>query len=260
MAESRRMHRLAGGVNEIQHAEIFDLADRGGSAANTVRGGAMLYDASRAGNAERHGSIRSGGRAAARCAPAPKAAARRCSSMPMAGGWCCATTGAAAGSRASRPIATCGAATSQTRSFVEWHLLYLMRRAGLPVPMPIAACYRRTGRYTLQRRPADRADPGRQLAGRAPDAGAAAAEQLDRDRPLPAPLPRRRGVSCRSQRAQRAAERRAGSVAGRLRSRPPAPPGPVVRHQSGAACAARSRRSPMRCRRSDFPRPTGPRC
>ncbi len=32
-----------------------------------------------------------------------------------------------------------------TRSFVEWHLLYLMRRAGLPVPAPIAACYRRTG-------------------------------------------------------------------------------------------------------------------
>ncbi len=32
-----------------------------------------------------------------------------------------------------------------TRSFVEWHLLYLMRRAGLPVPVPIAASYRRTG-------------------------------------------------------------------------------------------------------------------
>ncbi len=35
-----------------------------------------------------------------------------------------------------------------TRSYVEWHLLYVMRRAGLPVPVPIAACYRRTGRYT----------------------------------------------------------------------------------------------------------------
>jgi len=34
------------------------------------------------------------------------------------------------------------------RSFGEWHLLYLMRRAGLPVPVPIAASYRRTGRYT----------------------------------------------------------------------------------------------------------------
>ncbi len=35
-----------------------------------------------------------------------------------------------------------------TRSFIEWHLLYMMYRAGLPVPKPIAACYRRTGRYS----------------------------------------------------------------------------------------------------------------
>ncbi len=35
---------------------------------------------------------------------------------------------------------------AQTRSFLEWHMLYLMRRAGLPVPVPIAACYRRSGR------------------------------------------------------------------------------------------------------------------
>ena len=33
-----------------------------------------------------------------------------------------------------------------TRSFVEWHLLYVMHRAGLPVPLPIAARYVRTGR------------------------------------------------------------------------------------------------------------------
>lgn len=37
---------------------------------------------------------------------------------------------------------------SATRSFVEMHLLYLMRRASLPVPVPLAACYRRTGRHT----------------------------------------------------------------------------------------------------------------
>lgn len=37
---------------------------------------------------------------------------------------------------------------SRTRSFIEWHLLYIMRHAGLPVPVPIAACYRRTGPYT----------------------------------------------------------------------------------------------------------------
>ncbi len=34
----------------------------------------------------------------------------------------------------------------RTRSFREWHLLYHMQRAGLPVPMPIAAGYRRAGR------------------------------------------------------------------------------------------------------------------
>jgi 3-deoxy-D-manno-octulosonic acid kinase len=33
----------------------------------------------------------------------------------------------------------------QTRSFQEWHLLYHMHRAGLPVPRPIAAGYRRHG-------------------------------------------------------------------------------------------------------------------
>jgi len=37
---------------------------------------------------------------------------------------------------------------SRTRSFAEWHLLYIMRHAGLPVPTPIAACYHRTGLYT----------------------------------------------------------------------------------------------------------------
>ena len=35
-----------------------------------------------------------------------------------------------------------------TRSYVEWHLLYVMRRAGLPVPVPIAAGYCRTGRFS----------------------------------------------------------------------------------------------------------------
>jgi 3-deoxy-D-manno-octulosonic acid kinase len=33
-----------------------------------------------------------------------------------------------------------------TRSFREWKLLYHMYRAGLPVPMPVAAGYRRSGR------------------------------------------------------------------------------------------------------------------
>ena len=34
----------------------------------------------------------------------------------------------------------------QTRSFREWHLLYHLHRVGLPVPMPVAAGYRRRGR------------------------------------------------------------------------------------------------------------------
>jgi 3-deoxy-D-manno-octulosonic acid kinase len=35
----------------------------------------------------------------------------------------------------------------RTRSFQEWQLLYLMHRAGLPVPQPVAAGFRRNG-YT----------------------------------------------------------------------------------------------------------------
>ena len=34
----------------------------------------------------------------------------------------------------------------RTRSFMEWQLLYHMHRAGLPVPRPVAAAYRRSGR------------------------------------------------------------------------------------------------------------------
>lgn len=54
----------------------------------------------------------------------------------------------------------------ETRSFVEWHLLYLMRRRGLPVPEPVAATYRRRGRsYTadllMERIPATTSLAGR---------------------------------------------------------------------------------------------------
>ena len=35
-----------------------------------------------------------------------------------------------------------------TRAFQEWHLLYLMRFAGLQVPAPVACRYRTSGRYT----------------------------------------------------------------------------------------------------------------
>jgi 3-deoxy-D-manno-octulosonic acid kinase len=49
----------------------------------------------------------------------------------------------------------------RTRSFMEWHLLYHMYRAGLPVPVPIAAGYCRYGRsysadLLVQRIPATR--------------------------------------------------------------------------------------------------------
>jgi 3-deoxy-D-manno-octulosonic acid kinase len=35
----------------------------------------------------------------------------------------------------------------ETRSFAEWFLTYHLHRAGLPVPTPIAACYRRRGLF-----------------------------------------------------------------------------------------------------------------
>ena len=36
---------------------------------------------------------------------------------------------------------------SETRSFAEWYLTYHLHRAGLPVPTPIAARYRREGMF-----------------------------------------------------------------------------------------------------------------
>src|SRR5262252_7563548 len=36
---------------------------------------------------------------------------------------------------------------SETRSFAEWYLTYHLHRAGLPVPAPIAARYRREGLF-----------------------------------------------------------------------------------------------------------------
>jgi len=60
---------------------------------------------------------------------------------------------------------------NSTRGFAEWHLLYLMRRAGLPVPQPIAACYRRTGRHTYRAALlSERIDGVRSLAARLAEA------------------------------------------------------------------------------------------
>ena len=113
-----------------------------------VPGGAMLYDASRAGNADiawldhdwwaKRGAVRasSEGRGAALFVDAD--GRRLVLRHYRRGGWMARLS-------VDRYLWQHAAAT---RSFVEWHLLYLMRRAALPVPVPIAACYRRTGRYT----------------------------------------------------------------------------------------------------------------
>jgi 3-deoxy-D-manno-octulosonic acid kinase len=112
-----------------------------------VPGGAMLYDASRAGNADiswldgqwwaRRGQVRPSeeGRGATLFIDAD--GRRLVLRHYRRGGWA---------ARISTDHYLWREADA-TRSFVEWHLLYLMRRAALPVPVPIAACYRRTGRY-----------------------------------------------------------------------------------------------------------------
>jgi 3-deoxy-D-manno-octulosonic acid kinase len=112
------------------------------------RGGAMLYDSSRAGNAaaswfdakwwSRRGEVRASaeGRGAALFIEAD--GRRLVLRHYRRGGWIARLT-------KDRYL---WRAASLTRSFLEWHLLYVMHRAGLPVPMPIAACYRRTGRYS----------------------------------------------------------------------------------------------------------------
>jgi 3-deoxy-D-manno-octulosonic acid kinase len=112
------------------------------------RGGAMLYDASRAGNAAaswfdahwwaRRGEVRASaeGRGAATFIEAD--GRRLVLRHYRRGGWISKWS-------SDRYL---WRAASLTRSFLEWHLLYMMRRAELPVPKPIAACYRRTGRYS----------------------------------------------------------------------------------------------------------------
>jgi len=113
----------------------------------SVPGGAMLYDASRAGNAafewfdpqwwRARGQVRPSaeGRGSALLIDADER--RLVLRHYRRGGWA---------ARLSRDRYW-WREENATRSFLELHLLYLMRHAGLPVPVPIAACYRRTGRY-----------------------------------------------------------------------------------------------------------------
>lgn len=115
-----------------------------------VPGGAMLYDTSRAGNADAHwfdrdwwaqrGQVRAAdeGRGAALFIQAD--GRRLVLRHYRRGGWMAAVNT----DRYRWHDA------NSTRSFHEWSLLYLMHRAGLPVPVPIAACYRRTGRHSYR--------------------------------------------------------------------------------------------------------------
>ncbi len=112
-----------------------------------IRGGAMLYDASRAGNAEAswfepewwaaRGHVQPSGEGRGGTCFIDADGQRLVLRHYQRGGWMARL--------AADQYFWRGEA--RTRSFTEWHLLYLMRRAGLPVPVPIAACYRRIGRY-----------------------------------------------------------------------------------------------------------------
>jgi 3-deoxy-D-manno-octulosonic acid kinase len=113
-----------------------------------IPGGAMLYDASRAGNAdavwfdrdwwsrrgEVHDSAEGRGSAAFIEADSRQLVLRHY----RRGGWMSRLT----------PDRYFWQGEAMTRSFIEWHLLYVMQRAGLPVPLPIAAGYRKIDRYS----------------------------------------------------------------------------------------------------------------
>ncbi len=112
-----------------------------------IRGGAMLYDASRAGNADgvwfdpewwsRRGEVRDSAEGRGSAAFIEADSRRLVLRHYRRGGWMARLT----------PDRYLWQGEAMTRSFIEWHLLYVMQRAGLPVPMPIAAGYRRVGRY-----------------------------------------------------------------------------------------------------------------
>jgi len=147
MAESRSRHRLRGGVMELGMGKSMRWPTGAEVRQKPISGGAMLYDASRAGNAEATWFDPKwwSGRARVRQSQEGRGGVcfidgegrRLVLRHYHRGGW----------------IARLAADTyrwqgeARTRSFVEWHMLHLMRRAGLPVPVPIAASYQRTGRY-----------------------------------------------------------------------------------------------------------------
>ncbi len=147
MAESRRMHRLPGGVMGWVMRKSLRWPIGAEVRHKAIRGGAMLYDASRAGNADaswfdrlwwsQRGQVRESaeGRGAAVFIDAD--ARQLVLRHYRRGGWM---------AQLSRDRYL-WRSEALTRSYLEWHLLYVMRRAGLPVPVPIAASYRRSGRF-----------------------------------------------------------------------------------------------------------------
>ena len=77
---------------------------------------------------------------------------------------------------------------AETRSFAEWYLTYHLHRAGLPVPAPIAARYRRQGLLYRADLITQRIDNSESLAARLAQ-GAAVAHAVDRHRALHPALP-----------------------------------------------------------------------
>jgi 3-deoxy-D-manno-octulosonic acid kinase len=110
-----------------------------------INGGAMLYDSSRAGNAEEGWLDRGWWAQRGQVLPAPAGRGAVC--MISADGRQLVLRHYRRGGMAALLSADryWWQDAERTRCFAEWQLLYLMRRNGMPVPMPIAARYRRTG-------------------------------------------------------------------------------------------------------------------
>jgi 3-deoxy-D-manno-octulosonic acid kinase len=110
-----------------------------------IKGGAMLYDSSRAGNAEEGWLDRRWWAERGQVLSAP--AGRGAVSMISADGRELVLRHYRRGGLAALVSVDryWWQGAERTRCFSEWQLLYLMRRNGMPVPNPIAALYRRFG-------------------------------------------------------------------------------------------------------------------
>ena len=147
---------------------------------------------------------------------------------------------------------------AETRSFAEWYLTYHLHRAGLPVPAPIAARYRRRG-PVLPCRPHHPAHRKQRIAGGETGQGSAVAEPVDCHWPLHPSFPRCGRTSRRSQRAQHPADSRAG-LPDRFRSRHAAQTRLVGGHHAGAAVPLAGEGHAAGCAARVSPTRTGIRC